>query len=100
MNSTRNEPPASPLEIHFRHATALAPHEIESLLYELVANLPLAPDRIVVDAGGLGSVRYGDDETLTTADLAGVVAWLRQHPRLEEVWWEVTIAIDSPPARE
>jgi hypothetical protein len=93
MDDHQSQADASLVRIHFQHASALAPSEATSLLRELVGSLPIAPDHAEVDPSGIGWVLYGGDETLTLKDLAGVVTWLRQHPRLDDVWWEAAIDV-------
>ena len=83
--------PAGRGRIRFRHVTPLAPAEVQPLLFDLAAHLPIAPDEVEVEPSGHGSVAYGDDDTLTADELTQLVAWLRDHPRLRDVRWEPTV---------
>jgi hypothetical protein len=93
MDDDQPQAGASVVRIHFRHTSVLAPGEVTKLLNDLVGGLPIAPDQVEVGPSGSGSVLYGGDETLTLKDLTGVVAWLRRHPHLDDVWWEAAIDV-------
>jgi hypothetical protein len=78
----------------FQHSTPLDSDQMEPLLRELVAGLPLPPDEVEANPDGSVAVLYGEDETLTLDDLTAIGVWLRQHPRLSNVRWDAVI--DAP----
>ena len=79
------QPPASPLRVYFHVEPPPQRGEVEALLRELVAEVPIAPDEGELDPGGEGSLRYGADAELTSGDRDQIIAWMQAHPRLSAV---------------
>ena len=79
------QPPAGPFRVEFRVKRPFLREDVESLLRELVVDVPVAPEEAELDPSGDGSLRYEADEDLTIGDREEIIAWLQAHPRLSAV---------------
>ena len=87
MDYQPSQPSAGPVRISFAIATARSAPLARTLLGEIVAGLPVAPDEVEVDAAGTGWILYRDDDELTIDELTETVRWLERDPRISEVRW-------------